>query len=172
MSSTSMDRAAPQATVTEVALPPDARAVSTLSRIDYQDAFRVESAVERTAEHWARAVLEDAPLTVRTRLISSWTALGLKLGTPRSADHVLGWRIERSEPGLVLLVAGGRLGLEGQLLFCSDARELLFATFVHHGNAAARAVWARIEHQHRVVVRSLLTEAARRSEQAAAARDA
>ena len=152
----------PQAAVTQVGLPAGARVLSTLSRIDYQDAFEVGTGVQRTAEQWARAVLQDAPLTVRTRLVSSWLALGLKLGSPWAAERVLGWKIQHRDPDTVLLTAGSRFGLQGQLLFRSDGTDLLFATFVQQDNPAARAVWGRIEHQHRFVVRSLLRHAARR----------
>jgi hypothetical protein len=64
--------------VRQVAVPPAARALSTLSRIDYEDAFLVETgpATDRTAEQWARAIVEGAPITVRSTLVSGWSALG------------------------------------------------------------------------------------------------
>lgn len=67
-------------TVRQVAVPPAARALSTLSRIDYEDAFLVDTGSdrERTAEQWARAILEDAPIIVRRALLSGWSALGLR----------------------------------------------------------------------------------------------
>lgn len=151
------------ATVSQIPLPADAMALSTLSRVDYVDAFLVESDVERTPEQWIRAVLQDAPLSVRTRLVSEWTALGLKLGSPSSPRRVLGWNVHRSDPGFVLLAADGRLGLDGELLFRSEPRGLLFATFVQHSNPAARRAWAAITPTHQRVVRSLLTHAARRT---------
>ncbi len=48
--------AAPGA-VRQVTLPPAARALSTLSHVDYEDAFLVETgpAQDRTGEQWARA---------------------------------------------------------------------------------------------------------------------
>jgi hypothetical protein len=93
------------ATVSQIPLPADAMALSTLSRADYVDAFLVESDVERTPEQWISAVLQDAPPSVRTRLVSGWTGLGLKLGSPSSPRHVLGWNVHRSDPGFVLLTA-------------------------------------------------------------------
>ena len=47
------------ATVSQIPLPADAMALSTLSRVDYVDAFLVESDVERTPEQWIRAVLRS-----------------------------------------------------------------------------------------------------------------
>jgi hypothetical protein len=157
---------APAPTVTQIALPADARAMSTLPRIDYEDAFRVSGGVDRTPRQWARAVIDDAPGRVRARLFMGWLALGLKLGPPWSSRRVLGWRVARSEPGWLLLRANSWLGLRGELLFRREPHGLLFATLVQQTNPAARAAWAGITDTHQHVVRSLLTHAADR-EQAA-----
>jgi hypothetical protein len=153
--------AAPE--VRQIAVPPAARRRSTLSKIDYEDAFLVETgpAQGRTAEQWARAILEDAPIVTRSALLSGWCALGLRLGSPRSDRFVLGWEIRRSTPNLVLLGAGSRIGMPAELLLERRRRTLLFATFVQHDNPAARAVWAGVEPIHRPVVRSVLSGRAR-----------
>lgn len=155
-------RAAPSVTVSQVKLPAEARTLSTLSRIDYTDAFLVDAGVERTPEQWVHAVLNDAPFAVRARLVSGWLALGLKLGAPWSRRRVLGWSVQRSDSDIILLAAGSRLGLQGELLARSEPGGLLFATFVQLHNPVARALWARITPHHQHVVRSLLTHAARR----------
>lgn len=161
---TATTRSRPTApSVFETTLPADARGLSTLPRIDYEDAFTVTTADRRTPEQWVSAVLREAPPRVRRRLVLGWTALGLKLGPPWSSDRVLGWKIHRSDPDFILLAADSWLGFRGQLLFRSDSDGLLFATFVEHENPAARALWAVITPRHRRVVRSLLTRAARRS---------
>src|SRR5215207_7264744 len=88
--------------VRQVALPPAARLLSTLSRIDYEDAFLVETgpAQDRTGEQWARAILEDAPVIMRSALASGWSALGLQLDSTRSERFVLGWEGASQQPGL------------------------------------------------------------------------
>ena len=164
MTTTDDDRPATPGTVTEIPMPGDARALSTFSRLDYVDAFLIASDVRRPPQEWIRAVLQDAPLAVQARLFGGWTALGLKLGPPGSSGRVLGWTVHRSATDYVLLAADGRLGLKGELLFRTEPRGLLFATFVQHGNPCARRAWAAITPTHRRVVRSLLTHAARRSE--------
>ena len=60
--------------VRQVALPPAARALSTLSHVDDEDAFLVETgpAQGRTGEEWARAILEDAPMSTRSALSRGW----------------------------------------------------------------------------------------------------
>ncbi|HEY5316635.1 MAG TPA: hypothetical protein VIJ20_01555, partial [Solirubrobacteraceae bacterium] len=138
----------------QVAAPPAARARSTLSRIDYEDAFRVEidQAQDRTGEEWARAILDGAPLIVRRNLWWGWTALGLKMGGARSDEFVLGWEVRRSTLDYVLLGAGSRIGMPAELLFEVQQDTLLFATFMHHRNPFVRVIWAAIEDYHRQVV--------------------
>ncbi|HTP19567.1 MAG TPA: hypothetical protein VMJ65_08180 [Solirubrobacteraceae bacterium] len=148
--------------VTQIPLPEDARQLSTLSRLDYTDAFAVTSDIEHTPAQWVRAVVSDAPPRVRLQLYLGWTALGLRLGPPWSSNRVLGWKIQDADPDFLLLAAGSWLGLRGQLLFRSEPDGLLFATFVQQTNPGARALWAAITPRHQRVVRSLLTHGARR----------
>jgi hypothetical protein len=146
-----------------VAVPPSARALSTFSRVDYEDAFLVETgpAQDRTAEQWARAMVEDAPIMMRRALPWGWFALGLKLGSTQDDRSVLGWEMRRGTPDFALFGAGSRLGLPAELLFRLEQRTLLFATFVQLENPIARAVWAAVAPGHRLVVRYLLEQAAR-----------
>ncbi len=147
-------------------MPAAARTLSTLSRIGYEDAFLLETgqARDRTAEQWARAILEDAPIALRSALPWGWFALGLQHGSTRSDRFVLGWEVRRSTPDFVLLAASSRLGLPAELLFERRQHTLLFATFVQQENPMARAMWAGIAPPHRQVVRYLLEQAAARRE--------
>lgn len=151
--------------VSQIAMPDDVRALSTLARIDYTDTFMVDRSLGADAEQAARAVIDDAPADVRARLYAGWTALGLTLGTPVNSRRVLGWKIERLGADALLLQANGRLGLRGELLFRRDpgADRLLFATFIQLGNPVARRIWAGITVRHQEIVRSLLTHAERRA---------
>jgi hypothetical protein len=162
MTATQTDRVVARGPVSQVQLPADARALSILSRIDYEDAFRIETGVERTADQWARAVFNDAPVAMRARLLSGWAGLGLKLAEPWSAGHVLGWKVRQTSPNVLLLAADSILGLHAELLFRTEPRGLLFATLIKQDNPAARAVWARITFTHQKVVYSLLDDAAGR----------
>lgn len=149
--------------VRQVAVPPAARTLSTLSHIDYEDAFLVEigPAQDRTGER-VRAILEDAPIIMRRALRWGWFALGLRLGATRSGRHVLGWEVRRSTPDVALLGASSRLGLPAELLCKRQQQALLVATFVQQENHIARAVWAGLAPVHRRVVRYLLERASRR----------
>jgi hypothetical protein len=148
--------------VNAIPLPVDARTLSTLSRIDYEDAFLVDAGVQRSAEEWVRAMLDDAALIVRARLVAGWLALGLNLRGPWSAGRVLGWQVQHSDADFVLLAADSWLGLRGQLLFRSEPHGLLFATFIQQNNPLVRSLWVKITQRHQRVVYSLLVHAARR----------
>ena len=145
----------------QIAVPPAARSRSTLSHIDYADAFVVDTGPTQdwTGEQWARAILQGAPITVRTRLLAGWSAIGLKLGGGRSSRTVLGWEVRASTAEFALLGAHSRVGMPSELLFKPERRSLLFCTFVQHGNPVAHALWAAIEPTHVRVVHDLLEQA-------------
>ena len=145
----------------QVAVPEDVAELSTLPRVDYADSFVVETRAhpDWTAERWAAAVLEDAPATMRARLLTGWSALGLKGAA--SDQSVLGWDVRRSSDDTVLLGRDSRIGMPGELLFALRPEGLLFATFVHHGTAATRAMWATVVRTHVRTVLALLDRAAR-----------
>jgi hypothetical protein len=147
--------------VRQTVLPAATRELSTLARIDYEDAFLVETglAQDRTAEQWAREILEAAPVSTRRALSRGWSGLGLRLGPAQSDQHVLGWEIRHCDPDVVLLGARGRLGLCGELIFQRSPGSVLYATVVHLENRIARGIWAAIESRHRRVVRDLLERA-------------
>jgi hypothetical protein len=153
--------AEPPGRVRPTALPAGARELATLDRIDYEDAFLVDTglAQDRTAEHWAREILEGAPESTRRALTRGWSGLGLRLGPAQSERYVLGWEIRHNAPDVVLLGARGRLGLSGELLFQRSPGSLLYATVVQLDNPVARGLWAAIVSRHRRVVQNLLARA-------------
>ena len=141
-----------------------ARTSSTIGRVDYEDAFVVDVGppLVRPAEQWIRLILQGAPVSVRMRLLSVWSAIGLKVGLAGSDASVLGWEIRASEPDFVLLGAESRIGMPGELLLRREEDRLLFATFVRQDNWIARALWAAVEPAHVRTVGSLLEQASRR----------
>jgi hypothetical protein len=147
--------------VREVEAPAQARALTTLARVDYQDAFRVDSsrAPGHSGEEWARALVEAAPQSVRTSLLRGWTALGLKLAPPDAEGAVLGWEVRHGGEGFALLGRDSRIGMPAELLFKPEPDGFLFATFIEQGNPLARSIWAPIAALHRRVVPALLARA-------------
>ncbi len=149
--------------VSQVDVPPDVRALSTLNRVDYEDAFLVDTphAHDRSAEGWARAILEDAPIKTRSTLVSGWTSLGLQLGSLRSPEHVLGWKIRRSTPEFLLLGCDSRVGMPAELVLRRDESGVLIATLIQQDNPAVRAAWVGVGPVHRQVVPRILERAVR-----------
>ena len=159
--------------VRKVAVPRDARELSTLDHVDYEDCFVFETnaARDRTAEQWARAILEDAPAALRRTLRSGWLSLGLKLGSTTPSDRrVLGWHVRRSSPDVAILGAPSRLGFDADLLVKRQDGSMLFSTFVQVDSPAAKALWAVLPAGHQAVVRQVLEQAVGRDERAAQAR--
>ncbi|MFI1973067.1 hypothetical protein [Streptomyces cinnamoneus] len=151
--------------VRHVAVPPAAHALSTLVRIDYENAVLadLDPAQNRTAEQWARTVLEDAPSDTRQALTQGWTALGLQLRPAPSEGCVLGWPVRRRTPDLVLLSAGPTRGLHGELLFQRRPHALLLAAFIQLDGERARALWAPAENRHPHVMYQVLEQAVSRA---------
>lgn len=157
----------PEGDVPQVPLPAAARARSTLAHVDYEDCFMMDvpDVHERTAEQWARAVLEDAPAALRRSLRSAWRTLGMRVGPERADGFVLGWAVQRSEPDVVLLGGTSRLGMQAELLLERQQHGLLFATLVQFDNPAARTLWqVAIERPHVRAVRYVLEQARERWE--------
>ena len=155
--------------IQQIPAPRSARALCGLSRIDYADAFLVENeaAQELTGEEWAKAVLADAPIAVKAKLLAGWAAIGLLPAARASRGSLLGWEIRSVAADFVLYGRASLIGMPGELLFKREGRSLLFATFVQQNNPIARAVWAATEPRHLPVVRSLLEQANRRLQLAA-----
>src|SRR5262249_28321080 len=61
-------------------------------------------ATDHSAEEWARAILERAPIS-RRNARRFWRLIGLRLGPPGSPDHVQGWRIAARHDGWMRLEA-------------------------------------------------------------------
>jgi hypothetical protein len=152
----------------EIPVPPDARALSVLPRVDYEDATVIDTelAHEFTAEQWARTLLEDAPANMRRALRSGWAALGLKHGSTDDDRRILGWEVGRKSDDFVLLVGSSRVGMPGEVLVKRKRGALLVATFLQFENPVARAAWAPIGPGHRQIVRHLLEQGVDRVEHA------
>ena len=142
----------------QVPLPPSARALSSLPRIDYEDCFVVETdrALEFSAEEWARKIIEEAPKRFKISAPAAWFALGLKHGLPWSGDNILGWPVRRSEPGFVVLGAQSRTGMPAELLIKREKNSVLIATLIQHRGPLMKRVWSLVEGPHQRIVPALL----------------
>ena len=137
----------------------DLRAVSRFPAADYADNFEIPvSARGRTAEQWARLVFEGA--TMRRLLILWWRLLGFQLGPRRSAQHVLGWRIVKNTPDVIVLQARSLAGFTGRLVLAPGGSRLVYGTFVRCDGLLAKALYYGMAPFHRLLVSRVLGDAA------------
>jgi Protein of unknown function (DUF2867) len=145
----------------EIPVRDDLRAVSRFPAADYADTFEITvPEAGRTAEQWARSVFEGATLAVQRLLILWWRVLGFQLG-PRSSDqHVLGWRIVKNSPEVIVLQARSLAGFTGRLVLAPGGSRLVYGTFVRCDGLAAKALYLAAAPFHRLLVSRVLGDAA------------
>ena len=140
-------------------VPEAVRALTTLAEPDYVDLFTVTTprATDNSAEEWARAVLEQAPLARRNaRLL--WRLIGLRLGPPHSPDHVQGWKIaERGDNWLRIETASWYLTAQAVCLVNEDQVSLSLS--LRYDRPVAAVVWARVSGPHQRAVPVMLHQA-------------
>jgi len=145
-------------------VPEVVRTIDPLTDPDYTDAFEVDtsSAKPRSAEQWARATFEDAPVAMRWFLLASWRAgLGLRLGPRHSSDHVHGWRIlDRATSSITLELRSWFLRCH--LVFWLDDTKLVFSTSIRYERQIGAVIWPPASILHRRIVPYLLQHAARK----------
>lgn len=115
----------------------------SLQRRDYSDAYEVdaEEANRWTAEEWARATFEKAPLLLRSFVAVGWKyALRLNLGPPSDIEHILGAKIVRRGVGAITMEMDGPV-LRAHLVFLVEQSQVTLATLVNYKHPIARLVW-------------------------------
>lgn len=147
----------------QVPVTPAVRALSQLPRVDYADAFVLETPDlrARTAEEWSRAILEGASTGAGRALWRVVSEIGLLPradtgGGRQPVRTVQAWAVRRSTRDMVLLAASARIGIAAELLFKRQDGALLWATLVHLRNPVARVAWTGLTPVHRLVVPFLL----------------
>ena len=144
-------------------VPERVHALCTFDAPDYIDSFTVHTsdARERSAEGWARAVLEEAELSRRSarRL---WRLIGLRLGPkPHSAAHVQGWSIADTGADWIRLETASWY-LYAQAVCLVDESEVSLSLSLRYRRApVARFVWAFVEKPHQRAVPIMLRQALR-----------
>jgi hypothetical protein len=141
------------------AVPEDVRALTTLPDADHVDLFTIATpaATEHSAEEWARAILERAPVS-RRNARPFWRMLGLRLGPPHSPDHVQGWRIAaRGENWIRLETASWCMTAQAVCLV--EPGQVSLSLSVRHDRPPAAHVWARVVGPHQRAVPVMLRQA-------------
>jgi hypothetical protein len=131
------------------------RTLSSLSHVDYGDAFALETAVVATPEEWARAIFGDIP-DAAERLI--WRGcLGLRL-RPAGADVIAGWPVTRGGPHWIRLENRSAM-LAGNLVVRIRDGQVALGVFVRYHRRRGRLVWSLLAPIHRLLAPRLLHDA-------------
>ena len=130
---------------------------------DYASAFAadVAGADARSAEDWARTILEDAPRALRWFVVAGWRCVLLLRLAPRgTAGTVAGWTlIASSTPTTVTLEVASRLITAHKVMSVAPDR-ITLTTYVWFRSRLGRAVWSALAPVHHRVEPLLVTLAA------------
>ena len=147
----------------EIQVPEATFALDTLASPTwtYTCELATSKADRRSAEGWARAVIEGAPRLLRWFVVTGWiVGLRLRLGPRRSTDLVAGWEIVSSTPTAVILAVGS-FALSAHLVVQVEDSRIIHSTFVRYDRWPARFMWTVAAPIHRRVIPYLLEHAAR-----------
>jgi hypothetical protein len=151
-----------QARPAEIAVPDAVTQLRLLSRVDYQDAFRIDTSVHRTPEQWMRTLIEGAPqwFTLPWLHLLGRALLHAEIGPMDSPDHVLGWKVlvDRSDAFAVGLDSPN--GLLARLITVTPPGQTVFATQIRLDATRVRALWPAVRRGHRFFAPYLLNRAA------------
>jgi hypothetical protein len=134
-----------------------------LANPDYVDLFTAPTNERsaKSAEHWARAVLEGGPRHLGLAVfVAQRLLLGLRLGPRRSPDYIHRWRIADRGEGWVRIEAASWM-MTAALVFKVDDTRVSLAAFVRYDRRVAALVWQAGHIVHRTLVLALMRRAVR-----------
>jgi hypothetical protein len=142
-------------------VPDRLRSLCTFGKPDYIDSFTLNTSAarERSAEGWARAILEEAALARRSarRL---WQFIGLQLGPPPYSDaHVQGWVIADTGPNWIRLETRSWYLAAQAVCLVDDAEVSLSLSTRYAHRLVGRLVWAFVVSPHQRAVPIMLRQA-------------
>jgi hypothetical protein len=147
----------------EVSVPATVTDLDLLGRVDYQDAYQVETAHERTPEQWMRAFIEGAPrwFTVPWIVGLGGVLLGADPRIVREPGHVMGWKILRDEPDAFVVGLDTPRGLNARLIAQAPSGRAVIATQIRLDTGYAQRLWPAIRPGHRYFAPYLLGRASK-----------
>ena len=123
---------------------------------DYADRFARSTAVQASAERWARQMFGDVPNAGEVLI---WRdLLRLRLDRTRSPDTVAGWRVVDRSERRIRLEATGRL-VSGTLVVDTGDGEVSLTTCIRFEHFLARVWWRPLSAVHRLLVPRVLRRA-------------
>jgi hypothetical protein len=151
-------------------VPAAASALNLFDRVDYEDAFRTRSFLDRTPQELMRDVLEGAPAW----FLYAWSnilgkaVLGQGLDLRHGPDRVAGWKIVEDNGEMFAIGFDTPRGLDARLFACTSPSEELVGTQIRLNSPYARRWWPAIRLGHRFFLPYLLRRSARRAARRAA----
>lgn len=141
-------------------VPETVRHHCTFADPDYVDCYTIElpDAPQADPESWARAVLEEAPLSRRSarRL---WRLIGLRLGPAHAHDHIQGWKIaDQGHNWLLLQTTSCYLSAEAVCVV--EDETVSISVSLRFDRPPAALVWALVSRAHQRAVPVMLHQAA------------
>jgi hypothetical protein len=142
-------------------IPEAIRSLSTLAVPDYVDLFTAltSEATDRSPEQWARAVLEEAPLSGQNARVL-WRLMGLRLGPRHSPDHVQGWKIAEHGDNWIRVETASWY-MTAQAVCLVEEGQVSVSLSLRYENPIARLVWAFVAGPHQRAVPVMLRQAVR-----------
>jgi hypothetical protein len=161
MTSASSGRADDDTVSTVVGLsdvPDTIRGLDTLASPDYVDLFvaTTSRATEKSAEEWARTILEDTSTGRSAPRL--WRLLGLRLGPTPSTDHVQGWRIADRGDDWIRIEASSWC-MTAHAVVQVDDGQVSLALFIRYDRPIAALTWQAVSVMHRRAVPVMLRQA-------------
>ena len=146
-----------------IQVPDDVRAIDDPPSPDYASAFELAIPVPstRAPEQWARSLFEDAPLLVRSFVRTGWRFPLLFFRAAPGRPNVLGARIVRKEPTVLVLEQHSPMMIAHNVVYLEPSR-IVWTTLVHYRRAIARPLWSTSAVIHHRLLPYLLTRAGRR----------
>ncbi len=135
--------------------------LGTLGQVDYVDACTadVPAGVERSAEEWARVVMERTAIGRKAPLL--WTALGLRLGPRPSPDHIQGWRIVGRGDDWIRVETSSWFARAQAVCRVADGRVSVGLLLHYDHPRVAAAIWFPVGALHRRGLPQMLAQAVR-----------
>jgi hypothetical protein len=146
-------------TVVGLSNVPDAiRRLGALANPDYADFFTATAsgATDKSAEEWARTVLEDTPTGRSAPRL--WRLLGLRLGPTPSTAYVQGWRIADRGDDWIRIEASSWC-MTAHAVVQVDEGHVSLALFVRYDRPIAALIWPAVSVMHRRAVPVMLRQA-------------
>ena len=139
--------------VVAVPVPPRARELAGLARVDYADAFAVDVTTQRTPREWVELSATTLPALFGAVRLAHRT-LGLPLAPAGAPDRPIGWTVLRDDPTEAVLANDGVFGTP-RIVGLTLPGQVVLTTLIRL-NRRGRPIWLVMAPVHRSVVRYVL----------------